>query len=175
MTDTAPGVHELLFPRQSWGVLIKLGYSGSRNGMTAPQLLAVYRHVARLIAAALASDPRSPRVDAHHGDCTGGDAQFHVIATVLGCRTIAHPPVNPAKRAWCQADEIRAPRDYLPRDWDIASETWEFLAAPRSPEPDRHSGTWITAGYAAQMGHPVWIFLPDGSVRGAWEFGLRQA
>ena len=32
-----------------------------------------------------------------------------------------------------------------------------------------------TTAVAAQMGHPVTIFLPDGSVRPAYEFGLRQA
>jgi hypothetical protein len=165
-------VTELAFPRQPYGVLIRLGYSGSRNGMTKPQLGAVYRHVANIL---LVNGQYDPRVEAHHGDCAGGDYEFHVIATVLGCHTVAHPPSNPAKRAYCRADETWAPKDYLARDWDIASMTWELLAAPQSPEPDPHSGTWITAGYAAQMGHPVTIFLPGGSVRPAYEFGLRQA
>jgi hypothetical protein len=155
---------ELIFPRQPWGTLIRLGYSGSLDGMAKPQLLAIHQYLVQVF---IAGD--NVRVEAHHGDCDGGDKEFHVIATVLGCRTIAHPPVNPAKRAWCKADEVRAPKDYLSRGRDIASETWELLAAPQSPEPDPHSRTWITAGYAAQMGHPVWIFLPDGSVR---EFGL---
>jgi hypothetical protein len=173
--NTAPEVAELLFPRQPWGTLIELGHTGSRDGMTAPQMRAVVTHGARLFAAALASDPRPPRVNAHHGDCTGGDYEFHVIATVLGCRTIAHPPSNPSRRAHCKADEIRAPKDYLVRDWDIAAETWELLAAPATMEPYLGSGTWTTAGYGVQMNHPVTVFLPDGSVHPAYEFGLRRA
>jgi len=169
--NTTPGVAELLFPRQPH-TLIRVGYTGSRDGMTTAQMRAVFRHLAGILTAC---DLDNPLIEAHHGDCTGGDAQFHVIATVLGCRTVAHPPSSPARRAWCQADEIRAPKDYLARDWDIASETGSLLAAPKTPEPYRGSGTWTTAGYGVQMNHPVTVFLPDGSARPAHEFGLRRA
>ena len=164
-------VTEIMFPRQPWGVLIRLGYSGSRDGMTAPQMRAVFQRVSYILTS---RDWEDPLIVAQHGDCLGGDAQFHVIATVLGCRTVAHPPANPALRAWCKADEIRAPKGYLARDWDIASETGELLAAPKSPVPDR-SGTWTTIGYAVQMNHPVSIFLPDGTLKTASDFGLRRA
>jgi hypothetical protein len=140
-------------------MLIKIGYSGSRRGMTAPQMRAVYWYLRHTLSV---NDIDEPLIEAHHGDCTGGDAQFHVIATVLGCRTVAHPPVNPRLRAWCPADEIREPKDYLARDWDIASETGELLATPATETRKRGSGTWATIGYAVQLGRPVGAFTPDG-------------
>jgi hypothetical protein len=140
-------------------MLIKIGYSGSRRGMTTLQMRAVYRYLGHVLGV---NDWDEPVIEGHHGDCIGGDAQFHVIATVLGCRTVSHPPANSSKRAWCRADEIRAPKDYLPRDWDIANETGELLAAPARITPDWHSGTWTTIGYAVQLGRPARVFAPDG-------------
>lgn len=150
-------------------MIIKIGYSGSRDGMTKEQMRPVYRHLANILAT---NDWADPLIEFHHGDCTGGDAEAHVIATVLGCRTVAHPPVKSGNRAWCTADEIRPPKDYLARDWDIANETSELLAAPKTAEPYPSSGTWTTIGYAIRLGRPATVFLPDGwIVPGAKFFG----
>lgn len=146
---------------------IRIGYSGSQYGMTTPQMRAVYQYLCNVL---VTRDWGAPVIEGHHGDCINGDAEFHVIAVVLGCRTVAHPPLNPAKRAWCKADEIRPPKDYLARDWDIANETGELLAAPKSPEPEPRSGTWTTIGYAVRLGRPVTVFAPDGSSRAGSEF-----
>jgi hypothetical protein len=148
-------------------VIIRTGYSGSRHGMAAPQMRAVYQYLCRVLTV---NDWEDPLIEGHHGDCLGGDKEFDTIVAVLGGRRIAHPPSDSSKRAWCKADEIRPPKGYLARDWDIANETGELLAAPRSPEPEPHSGTWITTGYAVQLGRPVTVFLPDGSVRAGSTF-----
>lgn len=153
--------------------LIRIGYSGSRDGMTTPQMRAVYGYLAHILLVN-DNDPDIDGIEGHHGDCLGGDCGFHVIATVLGGRTVAHPPVNTRLRAYCQADEIREPKDYLVRDWDIAQETGELLATPKSFAPHSGSGTWTTAGYAVQLGRPCTVFLPDGSSRpGSSFFGAR--
>jgi hypothetical protein len=39
------------------------------------------------------------------------------------------------------------------------------VAAPRTPIETLRSGTWATVRYARAYGRPVWIVLPDGSVR----------
>ena len=149
--------------------LIRIGYSGTREGMTAAQMRAVYFHLAHEIAM---HDFDGVTIEFHHGDCLGGDAEAHVIATVLGCRTVAHPPLNSRYRAYCKADEIREPLDYLARDWNIAYETAELLAAPKTDAPYCGSGTWTTAGYAVGLGRPAYVFAPDGSYRqGASFFG----
>lgn len=142
-------------------MIIRIGYSGSRYGMTVPQMRGIYSY---LCGALELNRHSTPVLEARHGDCTGGDAEFHVIATVLGARTIAYPPSNPKYRAGCKADEIRPPEGYLRRDWNIANESGELLAAPKSPVPVPHSGTWITAMYAVQLGRPFKLFLPDGQM-----------
>jgi hypothetical protein len=146
--------------------LIRLGWTATRDGMTREQMLSVYQYI---VHAYFVPDP-GVQVEAHHGDCRGGDAEFHVIATVLGCRTVVHPPENSRLRAWCKADEIRAPKGYLARDWDIASETAELLAAPKAWAPVAGSGTWTTTGYGVRLGRPVTVFLPDGSWRPGTDF-----
>lgn len=152
--------------------IIRIGYSGSREGMTKPQMLAVYRYLGHVL---LVNDWDDPVIEAHHGDCIGGDHEFHVIATVRGCRTIAHPPVKSARRAWCPADEIREPKDYLARDYDIAKETGELIATPKTPEPLPRSGTWKTIGYAVALGRPVSIVMPDGTLKFGGDFGRELA
>jgi|SRR5215472_4717124 len=143
--------------------IIRIGFSGTRHGMTALQIRGAYWTLNR-IALTEDQDPESELREVHHGDCTGADAEFHVIATAAGWRTVAHPPLNDRLRAWCKADEVREPKDYLARDRDIASETGVLIAAPASPVPVRGSGTWATIGYANQLRRPVWLCLPDGRV-----------
>jgi hypothetical protein len=146
--------------------MIQLGYTGTRDGMTRPQILGIHQHIAHTFLI-----PAFPAVQAHFGDCEGGDHEFFVIATVLGCRTIAHPPANTALRAFCPADEIREPKDYLARDRDIAAEgSAGLLAAPKTPRPVFRSGTWTTVGYALDLGTPVTVFLPSGQAVPGIEF-----
>lgn len=152
--------------------LIRIGFSGTREGMTRWQVRAVYRHLTHIL---LVNDnePDISGIEGHHGDCINGDAQFHTLVTAIGGRTVAHPPLNPKLRAWCKADEIREPLGYLVRDWNIAYETAELLAAPKLDEPQRGSGTWLTVGYAVDLGRPVTVYLPEGQARpGASFFGF---
>src|SRR5438034_5874789 len=123
--------------------IIRIGFTGTRDGMTAVQMRAVHDY---LVYVRRVSDSEDiERYEFHHGDCIGSDAQGHVIATVLRYWTVAHPPLNTRFRAWCKAGEIREPKDYLARDWDIAQETGELIATPKdfSPRP-RPGGTWTT-------------------------------
>ena len=145
-------------------MLIRIGFTGSREGMTTPQMRAVYGYLANVLIVN-DNDPDIDGIEFHHGDCEGSDAEAHVIATVLGCRTVAHPPLLTIRRAWCRADEIRPPKGYLDRDYDITQETGELLAAPKTPEPYPLSGTWTTTGYAVRAGRPAKVFLPDGTMR----------
>lgn len=147
--------------------LVRIGYSGSRDGMTRPQMRAVYQYLAYEITT---HDFDGAEFEFHHGDCTGGDCEAHVIATVLGCRTVAHPPANQSKRAWCKADVILPEKPYRARDWDIAQDTGELIAAPKAFWPEQGSGTWITTGYAVQLGRPATVFLPDGLARDGRSF-----
>lgn len=141
--------------------LIRIGYSGPRTGMTSAQMRAVHGYLSHVLLVNW-NDPGIDGIEAHHGDCIGGDAQFHVIAIVLGCRTVAHPPLDSSRRAWCQADEIREPKDFLARDWDIAYDTGQLIATPKVPQPVAGSGTWATIGYSIQLHRSVTLVHLDG-------------
>lgn len=148
---------------------VTVGYSGSRDGMAKPQVIGIFRHISYLFLTH-DSDPGIEGVKAHHGDCIGGDYEFHTLATALNCFTVAHPPKNESRRAYCKADEIRRPKNYADRDRDIATETAGLIAAPGSFAPVPHSGTWLTICLALQLGRPVTVILPDGQARSGLDF-----
>lgn len=149
--------------------VIRIGFTGTRDGMTAAQMTAVHDYLAHVLLVSDCEDIE--RYEFHHGDCAGSDAQGHVIATVLRFRTVAHPPVKAIHRAWCKADEILPARDYLSRDWDIARDTGELIATPKNFSPQsRPGGTWTTTGYAVQLGHPANVCLPDGTWKPGYGF-----
>jgi hypothetical protein len=128
-----------------------LGFTGTRHGMTEAQHAETKR---RLVGAE----------KLHHGDCIGSDEQAHEIAGELGIYRISHPPKDSRLRAFCDAEEVREPKDYLPRDYDIVDESQELIATPSTFHEVLRSGTWTTIRYATQQGKPLTIIFPDGSV-----------
>lgn len=141
---------------------VSIGFTGTRLGMTRPQMRAVTEYLGHALLVHDTADPDTVAV--HHGDCTGSDAQFHVMATVLSCWTVIHPPVLSQMRAFCEGDETRPPLNYLARDRAIVAESGELLATPDTAIWKPKSGTWTTIGYGVQAGHPVRVFLPDGTM-----------
>jgi hypothetical protein len=97
----------------------------------------------------------------HHGDCVGWDKQAHDAAKAMGIRTVAHPPSNPSMRAYCEADDVRAPLPYLDRNKAIVAACDRLVAAPDRPEETR-SGTWSTVRHARREGVKGWVL--------SWEF-----
>ncbi len=93
----------------------------------------------------------------HHGDCIGADAEAAAIAKEIGCRTVAHPPLDPSKRAFTENDYEYMPKDYLPRNQSIVEKTAKLLAAPREGRPFLRSGTWSTVRYAHRCEKPYQI------------------
>lgn len=134
---------------------MKVGFSGTRKGMT-PEQLTAFRVVME--------DIIPTGAEFHHGDCLGADKQAHGIATELGMKTIVHPPVNPSMRAYCKGTESRDKREYLERNKNIVNETTLLIACP-SGMKESGGGTWYTVRYAKSKKHDVFIVFPDGSVR----------
>jgi predicted Rossmann fold nucleotide-binding protein DprA/Smf involved in DNA uptake len=134
-----------------------IGFTGTRQGMSEFQKQ-TFETV--LTAAVLQGDP----VYLHHGDCKGADAEAHDIALRVGCHVIIHPPVKRIMRAYCQgADMILEPEEYLERDRCIVDATIGLIAAPKSNEEEKRSGTWYTVRYARKMNKRV-ILLPRETV-----------
>lgn len=140
---------------------MKVGFTGTRDGMTSEQ----HRAFIRWVKAAGVTE-------LHHGCCIGADVDASEVATSapdLGFRKpriVAHPPTNRAKVSLTEeqmADEIRPRADYLTRNRNIVDACDVLLACPKGPE-ERRSGTWSTVRYARKQGKRVVIFWPDGEV-----------
>ena len=100
-----------------------------------------------------------------HGDCVSADAFAHAVALDAGYKIIIHPPLNTAKRAYCQgAVAWRAPKPYLERNKNIIDESRRLIAAPNTMTEVIRSGTWSTIRYAEKKGMHINIILPDGSI-----------
>lgn len=130
-----------------------IGFTGPRIGMTVAQAASVSSLI-----------QKSNAVVAHHGDCIGGDAQFHKICRGMGLWIVGHPPINPKYRAWCDVDDLRTEKDYLIRDKDIILESKRMIAAPKTTQWIPHSGTWATITTARQLLRPLAIVYPAGTV-----------
>lgn len=132
-----------------------VGFTGTRDGMTAAQL----ETVRELLAAFSKIDA------AHHGDCVGADQEFHEMCAALNIPIHIHPPSDDSKRAFCQgAIAIRQPRDYLSRDQAIVDAATILIAAPQTEQEKRRAGTWTTVRYARDCWKRIFIVLPDGRI-----------
>lgn len=137
---------------------MRVGFTGTREGMTEAQLFAV----SNLLAL-------SGAVAVHHGDCVGVDAQAHALALWFGIPVVLHPPSDPKARAFCgRAAEVRVEAPYLTRNEQIVDEVDLLIAVPAQAQEVLRSGTWATVRYARRKGVPVKVIGPDGDeVRGA--------
>lgn len=121
--------------------MFKVGFTGTRRGMTPSQMVGLYDNLKIVIETDGAKE-------FHHGDCVGADAEAHVIATVLGFTTVAHPPILIGYRAFCKADYVLEPREYIPRNHDIMDVSDIAFGAPLGGEDQySRSGTWAAIRY----------------------------
>lgn len=132
-----------------------VGYTGSREGMTAKQKQAVRLYLFN-------AD------EGHHGDCIGGDAEFHEICIELDIPVVIHPPTDPKLRAWCEgALRVEEELPYLERNMAIVKACEVFLGTPKEriePEPARGQGTWSAIRHARRVGRKHYVIYPDGSM-----------
>lgn len=137
---------------------MKLGFSGSRDGMTRAQLEKLREMVGGL----------NPD-EGHHGDCEGSDEGFHALCVEFHIRTVAHPPESDRLRAYCEADDVRQPKPYIGRNRDIVGEVDLLIACPKQEQQPsarelRGHGTWSTVRYATNR-IPIYVILPSGVVK----------
>lgn len=134
---------------------MKVGFTGTQDGMTLLQAQSVYDEVMML-------DPS----EAHHGMCVGADEEFDdLLGRTYVPRVHGHPPTNTTKMAeGLSCDVLSAPKPYLDRNRDVVDETDHLIAAPRRMEEEHRSGTWSTVRYARTLRRPIAICWPDGTV-----------
>lgn len=131
---------------------VRVGFTGTRIGMTRPQMMGVGALLRSL-------DP----TEAHHGDCIGADADFDMLARLLDIPRVIHPPTNPAHRAFCAGGTILPERPYLDRNEDIVEATDVLIATPKEYRNPGKGGTWWTVEKAKERYRKVHLVFPDGS------------
>lgn len=122
---------------------MRLGFTGTRDGMTQAQWDAVANFVI---------ENASNIVEVHHGDCIGADAQFdEIVLQFLDIWRDIHPPTHPKHRAFCQTAKARVhmEKDYHTRNRDIVLSSDWLIACPKDMEG--LGGTWYTITWARKM------------------------
>lgn len=139
-----------------------IGVSGTRYTPT-PEALASLRFLIDQCAALGARY-------LHQGCCTGWDETSVVYAKKAGLVVYGHPPFKGeflSLRACEDSDILWPSKSYHARDMDIAFEAAVLLIGPRYPEDhprSRHSGTWLTAGFARRYGDRVYACETNGDI-----------
>jgi hypothetical protein len=133
---------------------MKIGFTGTRKGMTKEQKWKLLELVAQFAPA-----------EFHHGDCVGSDdeAATTVDAFSPASSIVLHPPARKEFRAFNCATRYCLPKQYLARNRDIVDETDMLIATPAEAEHQDRGGTWYTIDYAAKVGKRVIIICPDGT------------
>jgi len=137
---------------------MRIGFTGSREGMTNAQVLHVHM---------LLGDLRwLEATQVSHGMCVGSDVQFHEMAKALGYFIVGCPGTiysEPWQRANVTCDLVMPEKPMLARNRIIVHESDVVIACPKEREEKLRSGTWATVRYARQEGKPLCILYPDGT------------
>lgn len=135
---------------------VKIGFTGTRRGMTAEQK----REVSGFLCA-LKDDLRLKTV---HGDRVGADADFHSICREEDIWVQQRPCTLTEFRAYTDAPEIEGPQDPLLRNRRIVRGCDVLLACPSSMTEQGHGGTWYTIREGRRKNKQVVIVYPDGTI-----------
>lgn len=139
---------------------MKIGFSGTRQGMTNDQVLHVHMLLGDLRYAGASQ--------VTHGMCQGADQQFHDMAKALGYFTIGVPGVmddgQPYMRAKVECDMVMPEKPFLIRNLQIVREADLMLVTPKEMgERFKGSGVWASIRYTRKAGKPLVILYPDGT------------
>lgn len=140
---------------------MKIGFTGSRRGMTVVQ-----KDVLEIVLTLL---NKGEMAELHHGACIGSDSQAHGIALRAGSAAVVHPPVNQDQMAeetvgGAERVTVLPAKEYLDRDRDIVDEAQLLIATPSGYVEEQRSGTWYTVRYAKSLKKLFLIIWPDGKM-----------
>ena len=157
-----------------------IGFTGSRDGMTAAQKVAVTKILETLqtririgggsyeslppIGSPL-GHPVKPIVG--HGDCVGADAEFDAIATSMGLERHIYPCDIQSMRAHCElrgAIQISEPARPLIRNQRLVTDSMVMIATPKEYQEVLRSGTWSTIRHARKRSSVLLLVTPDGNL-----------
>lgn len=136
---------------------MKLGFTGTRNGMSDAQVRTVLQFL---------YDHRAKIDYVIHGGCVGADDDFDKLAASLGILRSVFPSDRPKlsissdvliARGPCV---IHSPDDPLKRNKVIVKHSTDMLACPRQREEVLRSGTWATIRYSRKAGVKLEVIAP---------------
>lgn len=138
---------------------LKLGVTGSRNGLTEQQQQQVIGWLDKPFW-----NRDYKLTEFHHGDCVGVDIQMCAIVKTYHpeCKIICHPPVKEELRGFFESDEYRKATNYLARNRNIVDEVEMLIGFP-AHRVKSNGGTWYTIKYAEKNSVTTGIFYPDGN------------
>jgi hypothetical protein len=136
-----------------------LGFTGTRKGMTPEQ----ERTVRDLIQGLSLQS-------AHHGACHGADRQFHRLVLERAMH-VGLWPSNDEQLAWARqaagiSNKVYVHQTFPPltRNRMVVERVVQMCATPSTMREKQRSGTWATIRYSRNIGRPVAICWPDGTV-----------
>lgn len=132
----------------------KVGVTATRQGLTDAQKL-----TAQELLMDFALEEQDPILA--HGDCVGGDADVHDIASGLGYDVITFPCTIQSMRAFKEASVVMPPEAPLDRNKKIVDFSDVLLVFPKTMWEERRSGTWSTYRYARGR-VPLVVVYPNG-------------
>jgi hypothetical protein len=142
---------------------MKVGFTGTRNGMTPAQ---------RATFSQLVLDLKPTTFI--HGACTGSDEEAVYIVADLreeGCHIRARPGKNSAGNTDLQSadavnisDEAAPVETHFARNRKIVADCDVLIATPMHMQRQPHGGTEYTIACGLKAGKRVLIILPDGSL-----------
>lgn len=132
--------------------MIRVGFTGTRHGMSPTQIEAVVMIMKRVASIGM--------VLARHGDCVGADEDFHDIARSVSAFVEIHPGSSSAMRGHSCADRTRAPSGFLERNRRIVDLSALVIATPFEPTHRDRGGTWYTVDHALKCKKPLALVLP---------------
>lgn len=138
--------------------MLKLGFTGTRNGATEAQLETLIKLVKEL-------EPQ----EVYHGSCMGADAEFHYVVGRLfpGHRRNIYPSNSRSTRWYVEiadTDYVREPAKPLVRNQWIVDDADVLIGVSPTPQEILRSGTWATIRMARRKRIPIYIIMPDGSI-----------
>jgi hypothetical protein len=137
---------------------MRVGFTGTRHGMTASQLERVQELLGRWRPTEL-----------HHGSCIGADSQVHRVALALGIPIESHPANNvkfEMRATLPGARTVHPARTARERNTDIVEQSDVLIATPGVRGYSREvGGTWMTIRIAAALRRPCYFVTSEGELQ----------
>jgi len=145
--------------------LYRLGFTGTREGLTVGQRQALDRRVQELVC------EHAGKVVAVHGACVGADAAFDRVCidhTIPRSHRPGPVPALRMKNSQTLGSFVFSPEPFEVRNKKIAESVDHLLVCPKQMTEQRRGGTWQTYRFGLRRDIQITTFFPDGTTHDRW-------